>query len=66
MQLVIQVVIGYMYKVLKNELDTSKFKSYGELSGFGKVERQEGKRVSKREKKSPTDFALWKFSGDEI
>jgi len=45
--------------------DSKKFKSYGKLAGFGKIERQEGKRIALGEKKNSTDFALWKFSGNE-
>jgi len=45
--------------------NTKKFKSYGELAGFGKIERIVGKRIALGEKKSPTDFALWKFSKNE-
>jgi len=45
--------------------DTKKFKNYGKLAGFGKIERQEGKRIALGEKKNSTDFALWKFSGKE-
>ena len=40
--------------------DTSKFKDYGKFSRIGKIEA--GKRVSMKEKKNITDFALWKFS----
>ena len=45
--------------------NTGKFKSYGELAGFGEAERKAGARISLGEKKHNTDFALWKFSGDE-
>ena len=45
--------------------NTSKFKDYGKLAML-KVEGLEaGKRTSMRQKKSKTDFALWKFSGEE-
>jgi cysteinyl-tRNA synthetase len=43
--------------------DTSKLKDYGKLAGLDINGLQEGARVEKNnEKKSPTDFALWKFS----
>lgn len=43
--------------------DTSKFESYGQLSGYTTENVMEGARVEVNpEKKNPTDFALWKFS----
>lgn len=46
--------------------DTSKFSEYGKLGGIDLSGLEEGARVEKnKEKKSPTDFALWKFSGDQ-
>lgn len=47
--------------------DTAKFEEYGELSGLTVENIKEGARVDPNpEKKSPTDFALWKFSpGDK-
>ena len=42
--------------------DTSKLPEYGRLSGQRAEEKQGGARVELGEKKSPTDFALWKFS----
>lgn len=43
--------------------DTSKFESYGQLSGYTSDNILEGARVEiNPEKKHPTDFALWKFS----
>ncbi len=57
---------GYAYKTSDGiYFNTKKFKSYGKLAGFGKIERQAGKRIALGEKKSSTDFALWKFSGNE-
>jgi len=57
---------GFAYKTSDGiYFDTSKFKKYGELAGFGKIERQAGKRVAFGGKKNVTDFALWKFSGNE-
>ncbi|MDO8264890.1 MAG: cysteine--tRNA ligase [Candidatus Parcubacteria bacterium] len=42
--------------------DTSKFKDYGKLAGLKKEGLKAGSRVEMKEKKNPTDFALWKFS----
>ncbi len=42
--------------------DTSKFPSYGVLSGQKAEEKKAGARVEMKQKKHPTDFALWKFS----
>ena len=54
---------NYTYKTLDGiYFNTKKFKKYGELSGFGKIKRQAGKRIALKDKKNITDFALWKFS----
>ena len=46
--------------------DTSKFKNYGILGGIDLEGLKEGARVEiNREKKNPTDFAIWKFSKEE-
>lgn len=42
--------------------DTSKFKNYGKLALLKTEGLEAGKRIEMREKKNPTDFALWKFS----
>ena len=43
--------------------DTSKFKNYGVLGGIDLEGLKEGARVTlNKEKKNPTDFALWKLS----
>ena len=43
--------------------DTKKFDGYGKLSGQRIGDKQSGVRIElNREKKHPTDFALWKFS----
>jgi len=57
---------GYTYKTDDGVyFNTEKFKDYGKLAKL-KVEGLEaGKRTSMRQKKSKTDFALWKFSGEE-
>lgn len=54
---------GYTYETSDGiYFDTSKFKDYGKLARL-KIEKLEaGKRISLGEKKSKTDFALWKFS----
>ncbi len=42
--------------------DTSKLPEYGVLSGQKAEDKKAGARVEMKEKKNPTDFALWKFS----
>lgn len=45
--------------------DTSKYKDYGKLGNVNIEGLDEGHRVEvNEEKKNPTDFALWKLSGD--
>jgi cysteinyl-tRNA synthetase len=55
---------GFTYRISDGiYFDTSKFPSYGRLSGQPLNEKQEGARVVvNQEKKNPADFALWKFS----
>jgi len=55
----------YTYKTKDGiYFDTSKFKEYGKLAKL-KIENLEaGKRVEMKEKRNPTDFALWKFSDE--
>lgn len=55
---------GYTYLTSDGVyFDTSKFPSYGQLSGYTDENVLEGARVEPNpEKKSPTDFALWKLS----
>lgn len=46
--------------------DTSKFTHYGSLGGQSLSEKQEGVRVeANTQKRHPSDFALWKFSGEK-
>ncbi len=45
--------------------NTGKFKDYGKLGNINLSGLLEGARVDKGEKKNPTDFALWKFSGNK-
>lgn len=42
--------------------DTSKFPGYGKLARLDLENLDAGHRVDMRDKKHPTDFALWKFS----
>ena len=43
--------------------DTSKFPAYGKLGKIDLAGLEEGKRVAiNKEKRNPTDFAVWKFS----
>ena len=54
---------GFTYKTSDGiYFDTSRFKNYGKLAKLKKEGLQAGKRTEMREKKNPTDFALWKFS----
>jgi len=54
---------GFTYKTSDGiYFDTSKLKDYGKLAKIKIEELQAGKRVGLGEKKSKTDFALWKFS----
>ncbi|VVB80690.1 Cysteine--tRNA ligase [uncultured archaeon] len=45
--------------------DTSKFKNYGKLARLNIEGLEAGKRIDMREKRNPTDFALWKFSSSQ-
>ncbi len=55
---------GFTYKTSDGiYFDTSKFPSYGSLSGQKLEDKEEGARVEiNTEKRNPSDFALWKFS----
>lgn len=54
---------GFTYKTADGiYFDTSKFPDYGKLSGQDLEAIKAGSRVDLRDKKNPTDFALWKFS----
>jgi len=55
---------GFTYKISDGiYYDTSKFPDYGKMALLDIDGLEEGKRVEKNdEKKSKTDFALWKFS----
>lgn len=59
---------GYTY-IIPDEgvyFDTSKLKDYGKLARLDIEGLQAGTRVDVNGKKSPTDFALWKFSPKDI
>ncbi len=57
---------GYTYKTKDGiYFDSSKFKNYGKLARLNLSGLKAGKRVDIGEKKSKTDFALWKFSSPE-
>lgn len=54
---------GYTYRTSDGiYFDTSKLKEYGKLARLKKEGLKAGVRVDIKEKKHPTDFALWKFS----
>ena len=54
---------GYTYRVSDGiYFDTSKFRGYGKLAEKNIAGIKAGARVEQGEKRSPTDFALWKFS----
>ncbi len=55
---------GFAYKTSDGiYFDTSKFEAYGDFAKLNLDELKEGARVEKnKEKRNPSDFALWKFS----
>jgi len=54
---------GFTYRTSDGVyFDTSKQPDYGYLARLDKAGLEAGKRIDLGEKKSPTDFALWKFS----
>ncbi len=59
---------GFTYKIKDGVyFDSSKLKNYGQLWGSKKREIKAGARVKMvKGKKHPTDFALWKFSPQEV
>jgi cysteinyl-tRNA synthetase len=58
---------GYTYIIGDGVyFDTSKLTSYGQLSGQSMEEKEGGSRVSIGDKKHAADFALWKFSPDDV
>lgn len=59
---------GYTYKTSDGiYYDTSKFPTYADFAHLDLKALQEGARVEvNAEKKNPTDFALWKFSPEDV
>ncbi|MFA6307920.1 MAG: cysteine--tRNA ligase [Patescibacteria group bacterium] len=59
---------GYLYKIEDGMyFDTSKIKDYGKIANLANVDLKEGARVEKiKGKKHPTDFAVWKFTPEDI
>jgi cysteinyl-tRNA synthetase len=56
-------VKGFVYRTDDGlYFDTEKFPSYREFGRLDVENLEAGKRIAMGEKKSPTDFALWKFS----
>jgi cysteinyl-tRNA synthetase len=54
---------GFTYKTSDGiYFDSSKFKDYGKLGRINVKGLEKGKRIAFGDKKSKTDFALWKFS----
>ncbi len=54
---------GFVYKTNDGlYFDTSKLKNYGRLAKLDIEGLKAGARIDIKEKKNPTDFALWKFS----
>ncbi|WP_321844499.1 cysteine--tRNA ligase [Paraburkholderia bannensis] len=58
---------GYVYRTSDGlYFDTSRQDDYGFLARLDRAGLQAGKRVAVGEKRSSTDFALWKFSPPEV
>ncbi|PNA40082.1 cysteine--tRNA ligase, partial [Pseudomonas sp. MPR-AND1A] len=54
---------GFAYRTTDGiYYDTSKFPSYANFAKLDVENLEAGKRVAVGDKRSPTDFALWKFS----
>src|SRR3989344_577717 len=54
---------GFTYKIEDGiYFNTSKLKDYGKLARLNKEKLKAGARIDIKDKKNPTDFALWKFS----
>ncbi len=52
---------GFTYEIEDGiYFDTSKLDNYGKMANLD--QREAGKRIEMKDKKNPTDFALWKFS----
>lgn len=58
---------GFTYKTSDGiYFDTHKLKTYGKLSNIVPEEEAHGRIGTNNEKKSPHDFALWKFSPEDV
>jgi cysteinyl-tRNA synthetase len=56
---------GFTYKTSDGiYFDSSKLKDYGKLAKLKTEGLEAGKRIKLKEKRNPTDFALWKFSAE--
>jgi cysteinyl-tRNA synthetase len=57
---------GFTYRTADGiYFDTARLERYGHLARLDIAGLRAGHRVGLGDKRSPTDFALWKFSGDE-
>ncbi len=57
---------GFSYRTSDGiYFDTSKFSKYGKFGGIDRKNLKAGARVKLKEKRNPTDFALWKFSAPD-
>ena len=57
---------GFAYRTADGiYFDTQRLERYGHLARLNTAGQQSGHRVDIRDKRSATDFALWKFSGAE-
>ncbi|MFC5549872.1 cysteine--tRNA ligase [Massilia aerilata] len=57
---------GFSYRTADGiYFDTARLERYGHLARLDIAGLRAGHRVELGDKRSPTDFALWKFSGDE-
>jgi cysteinyl-tRNA synthetase len=57
---------GFAYRTADGiYFDTQRLERYGHLARLNIAGQQSGHRVDLRDKRSATDFALWKFSGNE-
>jgi cysteinyl-tRNA synthetase len=58
---------GFIYKTSDGiYFDTSKVSDYGKLAKLDIAGLKAGARVDVKDKKNPTDFALWKFSPKDV
>lgn len=58
---------GFTYRTADGiYFDTEKFQRYGDFAGIKLDDLRAGARVDLGDKKSPTDFALWKFSPEGV